>query len=617
MVLVIGAGETADLAEQELSAQLGQDCPVVRIHDVNSAAWTTTDLSSVAVAIVDIAHPHDVITEIAQRAQRRPRVLLITSQTMHDDLSDLLDADLLHGVVAVPWTSGRLALQARAQLSRWPAASASATSQESDEPASLLLRALGQPLKEVVRELVEAIESVLGPRPRLVLPAGTRVTHQDSSVDGLLIVLRGEVALGVASPTGKILLHHASTGPLIGLPALIERQRALATARSTTEVELLHLTVEQVDHALSAEARVGLLMTVVSMRSLARRLRRSEVLQLEQTRLNAELAQERAKLSEALADLSEARLALIAQARSATIGDMAAGITHELNSPLAALTRAIDHSERDVLTILSAHPAAHPVVDIITAARDRPSLTAKAERQVRRELAAAGLSDRQARTLVAAGVLTVEAAREVAQSGIPDEQLEAAAGLGAALRNTRLAEEHIVGLVTSLRSVIRPEHTDPVLTAVSDTIEDALRLTAHRLDGIEVQRHYVDAEPVLGHPGQLTQVWTNLIVNAADALAGSGTLEVSLRSRDGRGVRVEIRDDGPGIAPELQERIFEPRFTTKAGAVRFGLGLGLGIARRTVTDHGGTISVRSRPGETVFTIELPAQPPPRPQEGRS
>lgn len=617
MVLVIGAGETADLAEQELSAQLGQDCPVVRIHDVNSAAWTTTDLSSVAVAIVDIAHPHDVITEIAQRAQRRPRVLLITSQTMHDDLSDLLDADLLHGVVAVPWTSGRLALQARAQLSRWPAASASATSQESDEPASLLLRALGQPLKEVVRELVEAIESVLGPRPRLVLPAGTRVTHQDSSVDGLLIVLRGEVALGVASPTGKILLHHASTGPLIGLPALIERQRALATARSTTEVELLHLTVEQVDHALSAEARVGLLMTVVSMRSLARRLRRSEVLQLEQTRLNAELAQERAKLSEALADLSEARLALIAQARSATIGDMAAGITHELNSPLAALTRAIDHSERDVLTILSAHPAAHPVVDIITAARDRPSLTAKAERQIRRELAAAGLSDRQARTLVAAGVLTVEAAREVAQSGIPDEQLEAAAGLGAALRNTRLAEEHIVGLVTSLRSVIRPEHTDPVLTAVSDTIEDALRLTAHRLDGIEVQRHYADAEPVLGHPGQLTQVWTNLIVNAADALAGSGTLEVSLRSRDGRGVRVEIRDDGPGIAPELQERIFEPRFTTKAGAVRFGLGLGLGIARRTVTDHGGTISVRSRPGETVFTIELPAQPPPRPQEGRS
>ena len=613
-VLVIGAAETADLAERELRAELDGDCTVVRVHDLDDPAWEATDLSGVALAVVDDAHPHEVITAIVQRTERHPRVLLITNQAMHDDLFHLYDADLLHGVVAAPWTPGRLAVQAQGQLARWSETSASPPTHEGGEPESQLLRSVQQPLTEVVHELVEAIEGVLGPRPRLVMPEGTRIIHEDSEIDGLLIVLRGQVALGVASPTGKIRLHHTSTGPLIGLPALLERQPAQATAQATTEVELIHLTVEQLDQALSRSARVGLLMTAVSMRSLARRLRRAALQQVEQARLNAELAEERARLSEALSDLSEARLALIAQSRSATIGDMAAGITHELNSPLAALTRAIDHAERDVLTMLATHPDAAALIEIITAARDRPLLSARDERRIRRELAAAGLPDRRVRLLVSAGVSTVEAAREVEQSGIADDQLEAAAGLGAALRNARLAEEHIVGLVKSLRSVMRPEHTEPVATSVQETIDDAVRLTAHRLDGIEVVRDYDDLEPVLAHPGQLTQVWANLLVNAADALAGSGTIEITLRSRGAKGVRVEVRDDGPGIPEELQERIFEPRFTTKAGAVRFGLGLGLGIARRIVAEHGGTISVRSHPGETVFTIDLPAQPPP-PSEG--
>ncbi|HHU08934.1 MAG TPA: cyclic nucleotide-binding domain-containing protein [Intrasporangiaceae bacterium] len=605
-VLVIGDSETADRAEAELASCLAAEADVVRIREVDPQAWAATDLSNVAVVFVDVERPSAVVTDLATRTQQPPRVLLLTRRGVLDDLGDLVDADLLAGVVAVPWTPGRLCVQARAQLARWHGIEPVTSIRHADVTESSLLRSLNQPLREVVRELVDAIEDVLGPRPRLLLPAGIRVTQEDVSVDGLLIVLRGEIALGVTSPSGKIVLHHASTGPLIGLPALIERQRALATAHATTDVELIHLTIEQLDHALDDNSRVGALMTVVSMRSLARRLRRAEILQVEKSRLNAELADERAKLTQALEDLSEARLALIAQARSATIGDMAAGIAHELNSPLSALTRSIDHSEQDVLTILSGHPWTEPILDVITAARDRPALTAKDERRIRRELAAAGIPNGRVRALVSAGVFTVATAQRIGESGIPDDQLEAAAGLGAALRNARLAEQHISTLVSSLRSAIRPDQTEPVPTAVSETVEDALRLAGHRMHGIEVRRDYVDTEPVLAHPAQLTQIWTNLIVNAADALAGSGTIEIRVRPRPRGGVRVEVRDDGPGIDPALQERIFEPRFTTKAGAVRFGLGLGLGIARRIVTEHAGTITVHSQPGETVFTVDLPA-----------
>lgn len=603
-VLVIGRGEAADRAEGELGATVDRD--VLRLHGIDTEEWAEVDLTRVAVVVADVEEPARVVTELARRTARPPRVLLLTTKVRHDDLADLVDVDLLSGIVAVPWTPGRLSVQVRAQLGRWQGSQLTESSESVEEvPDSPLLHSLNHPLDAVVRELVEAIEGVLGPRPRLVLPVGTRVTREDVSVDGLLIVLRGEVALGVASPTGKITLHHASTGPLIGLPSLIERQRALATAHAMTEVELIHLTVEQVDHALSGDTRVGLLMTAVSMRSLARRLRRAEILQVEKTRLNAELADERAKLSDALAELTEARLALIAQARSATIGDMAAGISHELNSPLAALTRAIDHSEQDMLHLLADLPAADAVTEVIGAARDRPAHTTREERRIRRELAAAGIPDRQARILVSAGVSTVGQANRLREAGIPDSQLEAAAGLGAALRNARLAQEHISTLVTSLRSAIRPDQAEPVPTDVIETIEDALRLAGHRLHGIEVRRLYGEAEPVLAHPAQLTQVWTNLLVNAADALGGSGTIEIEVRDRNEHWVRIEVRDDGPGIAPELRERIFEPRFTTKAGAVRFGLGLGLGISRRIVTEHSGAISVRSRPGETVFTIDLP------------
>jgi two-component system, NtrC family, sensor kinase len=75
-------------------------------------------------------------------------------------------------------------------------------------------------------------------------------------------------------------------------------------------------------------------------------------------------------------------------------------------------------------------------------------------------------------------------------------------------------------------------------------------------------------------------------------------------------VRVRIRDNGRGIDPAVLPRVFEPRFTTKQGAVRYGLGLGLAIARRIVDAHGGRIELSSKPGCTVVTVTLPLDGPP-------
>jgi signal transduction histidine kinase len=121
-----------------------------------------------------------------------------------------------------------------------------------------------------------------------------------------------------------------------------------------------------------------------------------------------------------------------------------------------------------------------------------------------------------------------------------------------------------------------------------------------------------DLPLVMADAGLLRQAFLNLCVNAIHAMrdGGGGTLTATA-ARDGAGVRVEVRDTGPGLDPETARRIFEPFFTTKAE----GTGLGLAIVRQAVEAHGGTISVESRPGSgATFRVWLPDAPPEPPAE---
>jgi signal transduction histidine kinase len=132
---------------------------------------------------------------------------------------------------------------------------------------------------------------------------------------------------------------------------------------------------------------------------------------------------------------------------------------------------------------------------------------------------------------------------------------------------------------------------------------NTLTILGHRLKGVSVRQEYEENLPtVRANGGELNQVWTNLIDNAADAVDGRGNITLRAYARDDR-VLVEVVDDGPGIPREAQGRVFEPFYTTKA--VGAGSGLGLDVVRRIVVAHGGSVSVRSEPGETRFTVGLP------------
>jgi hypothetical protein len=161
-------------------------------------------------------------------------------------------------------------------------------------------------------------------------------------------------------------------------------------------------------------------------------------------------------------------------------------------------------------------------------------------------------------------------------------------------------------IVNSLLSFSRTSTTEFVEVDVSKVIQETLNLVEHQLkkSGVEVKLDAPSMLPsVKGNAGKLQQVFLNLFLNARDAMEAGGTLAVHAWSEAGF-VRIDVADNGQGIALEHLERIYDPFFTTKGA--RKGTGLGLSVSYGIVREHGGSIEVESRLGAgTRFRVEFP------------
>jgi signal transduction histidine kinase len=171
-----------------------------------------------------------------------------------------------------------------------------------------------------------------------------------------------------------------------------------------------------------------------------------------------------------------------------------------------------------------------------------------------------------------------------------------------------LQENQIERFVRSDR--VQEEYVD-----LNEILELSLRLVHYERGGVAVETDFAsDLAPVLAQPFRLIQVFSNLILNAYQAMGGRGTLHLKTAAAD-RGVVARIRDDGPGIPVEYLNKIFDPFFTTKAEAE--GSGLGLAISRLIVEELKGKIAVESREGgPTTFSVWLPGENPPADGEAR-
>jgi signal transduction histidine kinase len=169
---------------------------------------------------------------------------------------------------------------------------------------------------------------------------------------------------------------------------------------------------------------------------------------------------------------------------------------------------------------------------------------------------------------------------------------------------SREGTQRVKQIVADLRAFSRLDQAELQQVDLHEGIERTLSLMETRLkDGIRIERDYGELPEVRCYAGQLNQVFMNLLMNACDALGGRGTIRICTRATP-EGVRLEFQDDGPGIPHEIQHRLFEPFFTTKE--VGKGTGLGLSLSHGIVERHGGRIRVESAPGTGAsFVIELP------------
>ncbi|WP_308291402.1 ATP-binding protein [Mumia sp. zg.B21] len=318
--------------------------------------------------------------------------------------------------------------------------------------------------------------------------------------------------------------------------------------------------------------------------------------------------------------------------RLLALGSLSAGLTHELNNPASAAVRATATLRERVAAMR------HKLAMIAEGTHDRETITALMALQedalARRAdavsadvlgvLEASDLEDRLADWLDDHGIENGwEIAPVLVQGGIDEGWLDAAAArvdpsalagamrwLGYTLETEELIAEiedatnRVSTLVNAAKQYSQLDRAPFVRTDVHELLDATLLMLQMKLRGITVVKHYDRSiAPVPMFAAEMNQVWTNLIVNAAQAMAGDGTLTLTTR-RVEDWCEVEVADTGPGITPGNQERIFEPFFTTKA--VGEGTGLGLDISWRIVVrKHHGDLTVESEPGSTRFTVRLP------------
>ena len=315
------------------------------------------------------------------------------------------------------------------------------------------------------------------------------------------------------------------------------------------------------------------------------------------------------------------------------LGKLSAGLAHELNNPASAARRAADNLRKALASVRAAalkldkeglpqesrvflaklecdwaeHASPQTVLDTLERS-DREDEISTWLQQHRIE-AAWDL----ATALVDLGC-TKDTLEDVARHVPPQFLNNVLVRLTAAFTISRLADEieNSTGRISELvRSIKEYSYMDQMPEQKIDIhagLENTLVMLRHRLkNGIEIVREYDRSLPeVCAHGSELNQIWTNLIVNAADAINENGKLTIRT-TRDSNCARVEVIDNGPGIPDNIKSRVFEPFFTTKP--VGEGTGLGLDTVGRIVRNHRGDVTFESKPGETRFIVRIPFDPP--------
>ncbi len=442
----------------------------------------------------------------------------------------------------------------------------------------------------------EDLSSIAESGEAVELAAGDLLASERDPGDALFVIVSGELQVVKRSRTTDVPIAVLGPGEIVGEMAIFEAQPRMASVRAASAARVVRIPRDEILGLLRTRPSATLSM----LRTVMGRLRSTEA-----------MLREREKL--------------------AALGTLSAGLAHELNNPAAAVQRSAALLQAG----LDRWAASTSALGTVVEDREHAAFVADLAAEVARHAATRTPLDPLDASDRASELETFLSERGVADPGelgtalvasgwdrghleriegeFPGDALgrvvawvAAGSAVHALVEEVATGARRISEIVKAVKEYSYMDQAPVQRVDVRAGLDNTLVILRPKLKaGVSVVRQYdPDLPEIEAFGSELNQVWTNLIDNAIDAMDGHGEIRIRAFARDGD-VVVNICDDGPGMPPEVRDRIFEPFYTTKPPGS--GTGLGLHISHNVVARHGGRINVRSRPGETCFEVVLPRE----------
>ena len=333
------------------------------------------------------------------------------------------------------------------------------------------------------------------------------------------------------------------------------------------------------------------------------------------------------KVKDRTRELEETQAQLVMSEKMASLGVMVAGIAHEINTPSGVISNSAENLEKSFQYIFSnlnnikdvcSNPSQKEIFDKILKeilnesniknldSKEKFKLRRLLKEKLEHEKIQSNLIDDVSNFIIDKSYLHIQdLIIELAKLN-SKEILEIIKHVSSTKRNInhiQYAIKNIVRIVRALKHYSHLDQADIDEADITEGIENTLIIMHNQIkQGIEIVTNFKPIPKIICNPDQLNQVWTNLIQNSIHAMNGKGTLTINVYEKENQ-IIVEITDTGIGIPDEIKEKVWDPFFTTKDQGQ--GSGLGLGIVKGIVEKHNGSISFKSKPGETTFQVCLP------------
>ncbi len=356
-----------------------------------------------------------------------------------------------------------------------------------------------------------------------------------------------------------IILSSETWAPAASQPIALKANSYLAVPVQTQNQPQGYLICSHATHWFWSGEEIQLIKAVADQLAIA----------ITQSHLYSQTQDQVKLLNSALTELKKTQTHLVQSEKMSSLGQMVAGIAHEINNPVNFISANLPHTSKytkNLLDLVSLYKQTFPEVP--------PEIADFAE----------------------------EIDLEFIEEDLPN-----------ILSSMKIGTERIRSIVLSLRNFSRLDESDKKLADINEGMENTLLLLSNRIkNGVYVVKRYGKIPSVECYPSQLNQVFMNLLSNAIDALNEIDRLDKIItistgvvREHGGKFLKVAIADNGPGIPDSVKDQIFNPFFTTKP--VGQGTGLGLAISYKIVVDgHGGTIKIYQPPGGgTEFAVKIP------------